>query len=77
MHNPEYTKEYIENLKLDLTNKDEISHTKSCAYCGKDFPKSNISIFCSEECKNKAKLQKFSTYPTIEEVELKYKELHS
>lgn len=57
--------------------KEEIVHTKTCAYCGKSFNKTNLSIFCSKECKNNAKADYFSKYPTLEEINAKYEELHS
>lgn len=78
IHNPEYTKEYIESLKtFSEMNKEEIIHTKHCAYCGNSFNKSNHNIFCSKSCKEKAKAEYFSKYPTLDDVNSKYAELHS
>lgn len=78
IHNPEYTKEYVNSLKtIAEMRKEEVIHTKTCAYCGKSFNKSNLSIFCSKECKDNAKADYFSKYPTLEEINTKYEELHS
>lgn len=41
------------------------------------MPKTNYHYYCSKECKKLAKQQKFNEYPTLEEVESKYKELKS
>lgn len=81
LHNPEYNKSYINNLKtkgeLKNLNKNEENHKKECKFCGKLMPKTNYHYYCSEECKKLAKQQKFNKYPTLEEVESKYKELKS
>lgn len=81
IHNPEYSKEYVENLKtkseIKELHKDENSSTKECKYCGKPMLKTNYHYYCSEECKKLAKQQSFDNYPTLEEVNAKYQELKS
>ena len=81
IHNPEYSKEYIESLKtkseIKELHKDENSNKKDCKYCGKPMPKTNYHYYCSEECKKLAKQQIFDKYPTFEEINNKYQELKS
>lgn len=76
LHNPEYNAEYVKNLNL-TSERNEVDHYKKCAYCGKTYDKKNLSIFCSDECKNNSYIEKFSKYPTKEEVNIKYSELKS
>ena len=56
--------------KKSFSNQDE--HGKVCPVCGKRFPKSTGKIYCSDECRDSVR---FAGYPTIEEVEERYKEL--
>ena len=81
IHNPEYSKEYIESLKIksEITelHKDENFSTKECKYCGKSMLKTNHHYYCSEKCKNLSKQQNFNKYPTFEEINCKYQELKS
>ena len=65
--------ENIPNL-LENVNKTTFSNRggQTCPVCGKKFKKSKGKIYCSKECRMKAK-----NYPTKQEVLDKYQELHS
>lgn len=64
--------EIIKNAedKKSFSNQDE--YGRVCPVCGKRFPKSTGKIYCSDECRDSVR---FAGYPTIEEVEERYKEL--
>ena len=73
LHNESLTMENVPNL---LENVDKITFSNKggqiCPTCGKRFKKSKGKIYCSKECRIKAK-----NYPTKQEVLDKYQELHS
>lgn len=73
LHNESLTMENVPNL---LENVDKITFSNRggqiCPTCGKRFKKSKGKIYCSKECRMKAK-----NYPTKQEVLDKYQELHS
>lgn len=75
------TKEKINMLKTlgeyNALNQQEITHYKNCPICGSIMQKSDYRKYCSEECLKKAKQDKFSKYPSFEEISDKYKELNS
>ena len=81
IHHPEMTKSEINKLKTlgeyNALNKKESSHYKYCLVCGKEMDKSDSRTYCSEECKQKVKLNKFANYPSFEEITNKYSELKS
>lgn len=66
--------EIIKNAenKKSFSNQDE--YGRICPVCGKKFPKSKGKIYCSDECRNSIR---YANYPSIEEVEQKYEELHN
>lgn len=73
LHNENLT---MENVPILLENVDKITFSNRggqiCPTCGKRFKKSKGKIYCSKECRMKAK-----NYPTKQEVLDKYQELHS
>lgn len=75
-HNPKLTMENIQEIienapdKKSFNNQDKYGSV--CPVCGKRFPKSTGKIYCSEECKWKAK-----GYPSIKEVNEQYEVLGS
>lgn len=73
LHNKSLTMENMPNL---LENVDKITFSNRggqiCPTCGKRFKKSKGKIYCSKECRMKAK-----NYPTKQEILDKYQELHS
>lgn len=56
--------------KKSFSNQDKYGSV--CPVCGKRFPKSTGKIYCSDECRDSVR---YAGYPTIEEVEERYKEL--
>lgn len=64
--------EIIKNTedKKSFSNQDKYGSV--CPVCGKKFPKSTGKIYCSDECRDSVR---YAGYPTIEEVEERYKEL--
>lgn len=73
LHNKSLTMENVPNL-LENVNKITFSNKggQICPICGKRFKKSKGKIYCSKECRMKAK-----KYPTKQEILDKYQELHS
>lgn len=73
LHNKSLTMENILNL-LENVDKTTFSNRgrQICPVCGKRFKKSKGKIYCSKECRMKAK-----NYPTKQEIFDKYQELHS
>lgn len=73
LHNENLTMKNIPNL-LENVNKTTFSNRggQICPVCGKRFKKSKGKIYCSKECRMKAK-----NYPIKQEVLDKYQELHS
>ena len=73
LHNESLTMENVPNL-LENVDKTTFSNRggQICPVCGKRFKKSKGKIYCSKECRMKAK-----NYPTKQEVLDKYQELHS
>jgi len=73
LHNENLT---MKNVPILLENVDKITFSnkggQTCPICGKKFKKSKGKIYCSKECRVKAK-----NYPTKQEVLDKYQELHS
>lgn len=73
LHNKNLT---MENVPILLENVDKTTFSNRggqiCPTCGKRFKKSKGKIYCSKECRMKAK-----NYPTKQEVLDKYQELHS
>ena len=78
IHNPNLSldtiSEFIRNAesKKSFTNQNDYGNT--CPVCGKRFSKSTGKIYCSKECKDSIR---YSTCPSITEVENCYKELHN
>lgn len=71
LHNEELTLENIPSMIENIENKTFTNKKSSgsiCPVCGKKFPKVTGKIYCSEECKWKAK-----GYPSIEEVNEQYR----
>ena len=70
-HNPELIMENVPEIIKDAQDKKSFSNQKEygqvCPICGKKFPKTTGKIYCSEECRWKAK-----GYPSIEEVNEQY-----
>lgn len=75
-HNQDLIMENIPELIKEAVNKKSFSNQETygqvCPVCGKRFRKTKGKIYCSEECKWKAK-----NYPPIEEVNEQYKILGS
>lgn len=75
------TKDEINKMKTlgeyNALNRSEVTHYKYCPICGKEMDKSDSRTYCSEECKQKAKLNKIVNYPSFEEIINKYSELKS
>lgn len=75
------TKDEINRMKTlgeyNALNRLEVIHYKHCPICGKEMDKSDSKTYCSEECKQKAKLNKIANYPSFEEISNKYNELKS
>jgi hypothetical protein len=75
-HNPFLTIDNIPEIikiaedKKSFSNQDKYGSV--CPVCGKRFPKSTGKIYCSDECRNSVR---YTSYPTIEEVEERYNEL--
>ena len=73
IHNPEQTLKLLMEKTYD--NKSLLKDKRkmaTCPQCGKKYPYVKGKIFCSDECRNKSK-----GYPSINEVQEKYKELKS
>lgn len=70
-HNPTLAMDNIPELIKDAEDKKSFSNQEEygsvCPVCGKRFPKMKGKIYCSEECRWKAK-----GYPSIEEVNEQY-----
>ena len=81
VHYPDMTKEYFKNLELEkepnACKKSEVEHHKNCPVCGSIMQKSDHRTYCSKDCREKAKLNKFLKYPSYEDINEKYKELNS
>lgn len=81
IHHPEMTKDEINKIKTlgecNALNQDEVTHHKHCPICGAIMQKSDHRIYCSKECSEKAKQNKFSKYPSFEEISNKYDKLKS
>lgn len=73
LHNESLAMENIPNL-LENVEKTTFSNRggQICPICGKRFKKSKGKVYCSKECRTKAK-----NYPTKQEILDKYQELHS
>lgn len=74
IHNPELSITDALDLIKDA-NKKSFNSKKSgriCPVCGNIFPSSTGKIYCSDKCRESIK---FKNYPTIEEIEERYKEL--
>lgn len=56
--------------KKSFSNQDKYGQV--CPVCGKRFPKMKGKIYCSEECRQKAK-----GYPSIKEINEQYEILNS
>lgn len=73
IHYPQFSedkiKEYCSNKKSLFEDKKKQS---ICPVCGKSFDSSKGKIFCNKECRQKQK-----NYPSKQEVQEKYNELHS
>ena len=80
IHYPDAYRDKIENLKTiseySLLTRPE-PYSQKCKYCGKSMAKTGKRVYCSETCRKQAKIQEFKKYPSILEVEEKYKELLS
>lgn len=74
IHNPELSIINTLDLIKDV-NKKSFNSKKSgriCPVCGNRFPISTGKIYCSDKCRESVK---FKNYPTLEEIEERYKEL--
>ena len=75
-HHPTLTMDNVSQLIKNAEDKKSFSNQEKykteCPICGKKFPKVTGKIYCSEECKWKAK-----NYPSIEEINDQYKILKS
>lgn len=78
IHNPELLMLNIENLLQEASDKKSFNNKEShrrqsvCPICGNTFNYANGKIYCSKECRWKAK-----NYPFIEEINEQYKNLGS
>ena len=75
LHNPQMDKSNIPTLLEEMTSKhSSVEHKKAkhfCEYCGKEMPYTTGKRFCSKECRDAASVE---GYPTVEELEVKYRE---
>ena len=76
LHNKDLTLETVQKL-TETSNKNSFNNKfgQECPICGKRFPKSKGKKYCSLECKLKDTGR--DKYPSKEELNIKYQELHS
>lgn len=75
IHNPTLNISNIPDILSQADDKKSFTSKetgKICPVCGKRFPSSKGKIYCSDECRDSAR---FDGYPSVEEVEERYKEL--
>lgn len=77
LHNPKLYMDNVIEIVSQVKDKKSFStqiNKSICPVCGKEFNKAGGKIYCSKECRNSVR---YSNYPTIEEVEERYKELNT
>ena len=81
LHNPELTLDNINTLKtiseFKALNNKELLHYKECPICHSRMLKSDNRTYCCNACKEKARIEQFSKYPTLDQVNECYKKLKS
>ena len=64
---------------IKVSFSDNKQYVQVCPICGKEFKKTTNHIYCSEECREQARIQKIENknYPSFEEITKRYDELNS
>lgn len=75
IHNPGANINFVRNMSSPIFQREEIVHTKPCKNCGTMFNKTDYHVFCSTKCKEEYRLKQISHYPSLKDVQEKYKEL--
>jgi hypothetical protein len=79
IHHKELDSDNVDNLLAEVTSKHRTEPIKKrvvkCKYCNNEFDYVKGKKYCSKECREKDK--GLDKYPTIEEINNRYSELHS